>query len=165
MTDDTRREYDQLKPLAGTGRYKVWVKDDEPFIPGWRGQVEPYSLDGQILAAFTDKPIVVWSKNSSILAVSKKRKFFNGDEFIEGRVGLCCVASPSLSDSTRCPLLLQVESASLCHSFNRFSWLDRTRYEDRASPCHNPCEPMTSFFRRILGKLPHTAILDSCSSH
>ncbi len=26
----------------------------------------------------------VWSKNSSSLAVSKKLKFFNGDEFIEG---------------------------------------------------------------------------------
>ena len=28
--------------------------------------------------------IPVWSKNSSRLAVSKKLKFFNGDEFIEG---------------------------------------------------------------------------------
>jgi hypothetical protein len=28
--------------------------------------------------------MVVWSKNSSTLVVSKKRKFFNADEFIEG---------------------------------------------------------------------------------
>ena len=59
MIDDTQREYDQLKALADTGRYKVWLKDDEPFIPGVRGQVEPYSLDGQTLAAFTSKATVL----------------------------------------------------------------------------------------------------------
>ncbi len=59
MTDDTRREFDQLKTVADPGRYKIRLKDDEPFMPGVRGQVEPYSLDGQVLAAFTDKPSVL----------------------------------------------------------------------------------------------------------
>ena len=59
MTDDTHREYDQLKAVADTGRYKIRLKDDEPFMPGVRGQVEPYSLNGQVLAAFTDKPSVL----------------------------------------------------------------------------------------------------------
>ncbi len=59
MTDDTRREYDQLKAVADIGRYKVWVKDDEVFIPGVRGQVEPFGLDGQTLAAFTSKATVL----------------------------------------------------------------------------------------------------------
>ena len=52
-------EFDQLKTVADTGRYKIRLIDDEPFIPGARGQVEPYSLDGQTLAAFTDKPIIL----------------------------------------------------------------------------------------------------------
>jgi hypothetical protein len=30
----------------------------------------------------------VWSKNSSTLAVFKKNKFFNADEFIEGTGGV-----------------------------------------------------------------------------
>jgi hypothetical protein len=59
MTDETQREYDQLKAVADTRRYKIRLKDDEPFMPGVRGQVEPYSLDGQVLAAFTDKPSVL----------------------------------------------------------------------------------------------------------
>jgi hypothetical protein len=59
MIDDIRREYDQLIAIADTGRYKIRLKDDEPFMPGVRGQVEPYSLDGQVLAAFTDKPSVL----------------------------------------------------------------------------------------------------------
>ncbi len=59
MTNETHREYDQLKVVADTGRYKLRLKDDEPFLPGVRGQVEPYSLDGQTLAAFTDKPRVL----------------------------------------------------------------------------------------------------------
>ncbi len=59
MTDDTRREYGQLQATADTGRYKIRVKDDESFLPGVRGQVEPYSLDGQTLAAFTEKPSVL----------------------------------------------------------------------------------------------------------
>ncbi len=37
MTDDTRREYDQLKAIADTGRYKVWVKDGEPILPAVPG--------------------------------------------------------------------------------------------------------------------------------
>ncbi len=56
---ETRREYDQLKTVADTGRYKIRLKDDEPFLPGIKGQVEPYGLDGQTLAAFTDKPRVL----------------------------------------------------------------------------------------------------------
>ena len=56
---ETRREYDQLKTVADTGRYKIRLTDDEPFLPGIKGQVEPYSLDGQTLAAFTDKPSVL----------------------------------------------------------------------------------------------------------
>jgi len=32
---------------------------------------------------FSSMPPPVWSKNSSTLAASKKRKFFNGDESIE----------------------------------------------------------------------------------
>ena len=59
MMDETQREYDQLKAVADTGRYKIRLKDNETFIPGVRGQVEPYSLDGQTLAAFTDKPIIL----------------------------------------------------------------------------------------------------------
>ena len=59
MMDETQREYDQLKAVADTGRYKIRLQNDEPFIPGGRGQVEPYSLDGQTLAAFTDKPIIL----------------------------------------------------------------------------------------------------------
>jgi len=59
MTDETQHEYDQLKAVADTGRYKIRLKDEEPFMPGGRGQVEPYSLDGQTLAAFTDKPIIL----------------------------------------------------------------------------------------------------------
>ena len=59
MTDETHREYDQLKAVADTGRYKIRLKDDEPFLPGLRGQVEPYSLDGQNLAAFTSKATVL----------------------------------------------------------------------------------------------------------
>ena len=59
MTDETHREYDQLKAVADTGRYKIRLKDEEPFMPGGRGQVEPYSLDGQTLAAFTDKPVIL----------------------------------------------------------------------------------------------------------
>ena len=59
MTDETQREYDQLKAVADTGRYKIRLKDEEPFIPGVRGQIEPYSLDGQTLAAFTDKPVIL----------------------------------------------------------------------------------------------------------
>ena len=52
-------EFDQLKTVADTGRYKIRLKDDEPFMPGIKGQVEPYSLDGQTLAAFTDKARVL----------------------------------------------------------------------------------------------------------
>jgi hypothetical protein len=52
-------EFDQLKTVADTGRYKIRLIDDEPFMPGIKGQVEPYSLDGQTLAAFTDKPILL----------------------------------------------------------------------------------------------------------
>ncbi len=59
MIDETRREYTQLQAVADTGRYKIRLKDEEPFIPGVRGQVEPYSLDGQTLAAFTNKPRVL----------------------------------------------------------------------------------------------------------
>ena len=59
MTNENQREYAQLKVVADTGRYKILVKDDEPFIPGVRGQVEPYSLDGQTLAAFTSKATVL----------------------------------------------------------------------------------------------------------
>ena len=59
MMDETQREYDQLKAVANTGRYKIRLQNDEPFIPGIKGQVEPYSLDGQTLAAFTDKPIIL----------------------------------------------------------------------------------------------------------
>ena len=59
MTDETQREYDQLQAVADTGRYKIRLINDEPIIPGVRGQVEPYSLDGQTLAAFTDKPRVL----------------------------------------------------------------------------------------------------------
>ena len=59
MMDETQREYDQLQAVADTGRYKIRLQNDEPFIPGIKGQVEPYSLDGQTLAAFTDKPIIL----------------------------------------------------------------------------------------------------------
>ena len=59
MTDETHGEYDQLQAIADTRRYKIRLQDDEPFIPGLKGQVEPYSLDGQTLAAFTDKPIIL----------------------------------------------------------------------------------------------------------
>ena len=59
MMDETQREYNQLKAVADTGRYKIRLQDDEPFIPGIKGQVEPYSLDGQTLAAFTDKPTIL----------------------------------------------------------------------------------------------------------
>ncbi len=59
MINENQREYAQLKTLANPGRYKVWLKDDEPYIPGVRGQVEPYSLDGKTLAAFTDKPNIL----------------------------------------------------------------------------------------------------------
>ncbi len=59
MMDETQREYEQLKAVADTGRYKIRLKDDEPFMPGGRGQVEPYSLDGQTLAAFADRPLVL----------------------------------------------------------------------------------------------------------
>jgi len=59
MITEIQHEYNQLKAVANTGRYKVWLKDDEPFIPGVRGQVEPYSLDGQTLAAFTSKATVL----------------------------------------------------------------------------------------------------------
>jgi hypothetical protein len=52
-------EFDQLKTVADTGRYKIRLIDDEPFIPGVRGQIEPFSLDGQVLAAFTDKASVL----------------------------------------------------------------------------------------------------------
>ena len=52
-------EFDQLKTVADTGRYKIRLIDDEPFMPGVKGQVEPYSFDGQTLAAFTDKPIIL----------------------------------------------------------------------------------------------------------
>jgi hypothetical protein len=57
--DETQREYDHLKAVADTGRYKIRLMDDEPFIPGARGQVEPYSLDGETLAAFTPKRIIL----------------------------------------------------------------------------------------------------------
>ncbi len=56
---ETRREFDQLKNLADTGRYKIRLKDDEPYIPGVRGQVELYSLDGKTLAAYTNKPTIL----------------------------------------------------------------------------------------------------------
>jgi hypothetical protein len=59
MMDETQRESDQLKAVADTGRYKIRLQDDEPFIPGIKGQVEPYSLDGQTLAAFTRKATVL----------------------------------------------------------------------------------------------------------
>ena len=59
MITEIQHEYNQLKAVADTGRYKIRLQDDEPFIPGGRGQVEPYSLDGQTLAAFTDKPIIL----------------------------------------------------------------------------------------------------------
>ena len=59
MTDETHREYEQLQAVADTGRYKIRLKDDEPFLPGVRGQVEPYSLDGQVLVAFTGKASVL----------------------------------------------------------------------------------------------------------
>jgi len=56
---ETRREFDQLKAIADTGRYKIRLKDDEPFLPGVRGQVELYSLDGKTLAAYTNKPTIL----------------------------------------------------------------------------------------------------------
>ena len=59
MIHEIQREYDQLQAIADTGRYKIRLKDDEPFLPGVRGEIEPYSLDGQTLAAFTDKPIIL----------------------------------------------------------------------------------------------------------
>ncbi len=59
MTHESRREYIQLQSVANQGRYKVWVKDGEPFIPGRKGQVEPYSRDGLTLAAFTDRPRIL----------------------------------------------------------------------------------------------------------
>ena len=46
MIHEIQREYDQLQAIADTGRYKIRLTDDEPFLPGLRGQVEPYSLDG-----------------------------------------------------------------------------------------------------------------------
>jgi len=39
---------------------------------------------GENLRDFLLTHLPVWSKNSSSFAVSKKLKFFNGDEFIEG---------------------------------------------------------------------------------
>lgn len=59
MTPENKREFDQLKVVADTERYKIWVKDDEPYLPGRKGQIEPFSLDGQTLAAFTARPIVL----------------------------------------------------------------------------------------------------------
>jgi hypothetical protein len=37
-----------------------------------------------VLVVFPVSLVLVWSKNSSSLAVSKKFKYFNADEFIEG---------------------------------------------------------------------------------
>jgi hypothetical protein len=60
MTTDThQRDYDHLQAVAKTGRYKIRLIDDEPFIPGARGQVEPFSIDGQTLVAFTSKATVL----------------------------------------------------------------------------------------------------------
>ncbi len=59
MINENQREYAQLKALAKLGRYKIRLKDDEPFLPGVRGQVEPYSLDGKTLAAYTNKPTIL----------------------------------------------------------------------------------------------------------
>ena len=59
MTHEIHREYPQLKSVADTGRYKIRLNDDEPYIPGVKGQVESYSLDGQTFAAFTNKPRVL----------------------------------------------------------------------------------------------------------
>jgi hypothetical protein len=59
MITEIQHEYNQLKAVAETGRYKIRLKDDEPFIPGMRGQLEPYSFDGQTLAAFTNKATVL----------------------------------------------------------------------------------------------------------
>jgi hypothetical protein len=57
MTNDMQREYQQLQAM---GRYKIWrTNDGEVVIPGYNGQVEPYSLDGQMLAAYTEKPIIL----------------------------------------------------------------------------------------------------------
>lgn len=84
MMDETQRESDQLKAVADTGRYKIRLKDDEPFLPGVRGQVEPYSLDGQVLAAFTDKPSV-FKQMLALPFVTRRQAFVDkyGDVAVE----------------------------------------------------------------------------------
>ena len=58
LNSDFIEEYQQLTRLSGEKRYMVKVKDGEPFMPGGggRGRIEPYSVDGQTLAAFTSRP-------------------------------------------------------------------------------------------------------------
>ncbi len=56
---DYTQEYSQLKALAAPKRLRVWIKDGEPYMPGHLGNIEPYSLDGSVLAASTEKPVIL----------------------------------------------------------------------------------------------------------